>query len=354
LAVFPAPDSPSRARSPRRTPDRRPLARSVARRLLAAATSVLVALAATFALLDAVPGDRVAVGERGSASVRSNAPIDPARVQELRVRHGLVDPDTGAPRSAVVRFGAWAARAVRLELAPRDVEPRVFRQRLFGALAISLGLGGTALCIAYVAGLVAGGWLARRAGGAIDRLVAPLLTALPSLPGVLLATLAVLMAPMLGLPTGGLGCAEERGAACALLVARQLALPVAILALGPAAILARHVREAVLAASGSAAIDAGRGFGLPENVLWRRAWRAGLVPAASLFASFAPALLTGSVVIEQVFDVPGLGRMAFRAVQERDAETLLAVTTVGAVTAVCALTIADLVVRRVEPRSAEA
>lgn len=320
-------------------------------RVATALVSLIVALFVTFALLDAVPGDRATVS--AAADPSAAAPVVRAdALERLRIRHGLIDPETGRTRSLPVRFGRWATRAVRLDFAPPNESPARFRERLFSALGVTFLLGLSSLGVSFGLGLLLGAalatWRARRA----NRLVGPLLAGLPALPAVLLTTAAVLIAPALGLPSGGgLGCPpNESLLVCAFSLARQILLPVAVLSLGPTVLVARHVREAVAAAYAAPQIDAARGFGLAERSLRRRAFRAGLLPAATLLGSLAPALLGGSVVLERVFDLPGLGGFAFDAVEDRDPESLMAVTTLASLTAVLSLWAAETAYRWLDPR----
>jgi len=107
------------------------LAYALARLCWLPATLVGIALL-TFLLLDLVPLDAAAAQLRDlPAQARAE------QIRALRVRYGAVDPDTGAERPLVERFGAWLSRAVRLDLAPPGEDEGAFRARIGRALAVS-------------------------------------------------------------------------------------------------------------------------------------------------------------------------------------------------------------------------
>ena len=319
------------------------LRRSLCWRLLWLIPSVLVVLLTTFALMEAIPGDRAVVT---AADRQAGTAPRRASVEQLRARYGLVDPVTGATRPWLHRFSAWVGRAGTLNF----VEPErrdAFRRRIWSGVVVTAVVGLSALSVAFALGILCGAaW-----GGGESSVFGAVSVVLPALPGVLLTTLGMLAAPWLGLPRGGFGCAVDQPSwACALTIASQLALPVAVLAAAPTVVVARHVRVSLRSAMLSLPADALRGAGFSEKAVRARMLRSAMVPAASLVASFGPMVLGGSVVVENVFGLPGLASLGFDAILDRDDGGVLAVTLLGTLGAVVSSMLSDLLQLAIDPR----
>ena len=131
-------------------------------------------------------------------------------------------------------------------------------------------------------------------------------------------------------------------------------LPVVTLALPTAAFLARFVRACVVSALADPAATAGRARGEGGAAAVRRALRRSAAPFAALGAALVPALVTGSVLVERVFSLPGAGGLLADAVFARDVPTVLALTLLSAGAVVCATVAADVVAAALDPRTREA
>lgn len=309
----------------------------------------------TFLLLDLVPLDRAAMELRETGPVTSAQRLE--ALKALRVRYGLVDPETGEERPALERFGAWLSRAIRLDLAPPGEAPERFRARFGNALAVSALLGLLALGVALGIGIPLGAWLGARAGSGADRTASAALLAFSAVPEFLVATLLVLfvggglgpaLLPVLGLRSPG---SESWGALAQLgdLLA-HLVLPVAALAIVPTATVARFLRESVARTLRADFVHALRGFGVDQRTVHRRALRNALSPLWTLLGLMIPSLVTGAVVVEQVFAIPGFGRMTLDAVLRRDVATTMAATVLAATLVLLALLGSDLLHRAADPR----
>ena len=188
-------------------------------------------------------------------------------------------------------------------------------------LPVSLTLGGLALLVALAVGLGAALLAAARPGSRRDRglmLAATLMTALPSfVTGPLLVLVFGLWAGWL--PVSGLG------------TARHLILPVLALALPAAGAIARLARAGLATALAQDHVLTARARGLPRRIiLLRHALRPALLPVASYLGPAAAGLLTGAVVIETVFALPGLGRYFVQGALNRDYPLVLGVVTLYA------------------------
>jgi len=224
-------------------------------------------------------------------------------------------------------------------------------------LAITAPLGLAALVLMMVLGVPLGVWSALRRGAWSDRSLRAVLMALHSLPGFWLGLLFVLGCGATGLawlPVYGLADlrAAEFGPAARLFDRLQhLVLPLATLVLPGLAYVARQTRSAVLEVLEQDFVRAARARGLPERtVLARHVLRNVLVPCVTLTGTLLPALLGGSVIVETIFGIPGLGQYALDAMLARDYGAILGVTTVSAVITLCAILVADLACAWIDPR----
>jgi peptide/nickel transport system permease protein len=124
----------------------------------------------------------------------------------------------------------------------------------------------------------------------------------------------------------------------------------ACLALTEAARLARHQRGALLVALAAEYVTTARAKGAGTATVARHALANALLPMITLAGAELPALLSAAVVVEQVFGLPGLGRLAFDAVLGRDVPLLLGLTTLAALLTLAAVLAADVAYALADPR----
>ncbi len=128
-------------------------------------------------------------------------------------------------------------------------------------------------------------------------------------------------------------------------------LPVICLSLFSLAALAMYGRNAMLDVLNQDYVRTARAKGLPgRTVVARHAFRNALIPFITLFASFIPALLGGSVLIEYLFNIPGMGRLAFVSIQLKDFPTLMALIYIDAIVVMLSILMADLLYVLADPR----
>jgi len=182
------------------------------------------------------------------------------------------------------------------------------------ALPVSMTLGLFAMAIALIFGSFVGALAAVRRGGPFDYL--SLLAALVgiSLPGFVVAgVLIVIFSDKLGwLPSGGWGRISD------------MVLPAAALALMPLAYIARLTRASMIDVLSADFVRTARAKGLGRGtVIWRHCFRNAFLPVFSFLGPAAAATLTGSFVVEQVFNIPGLGRHFVNSIKNRDQTMIL-------------------------------
>ncbi|WP_446653749.1 ABC transporter permease [Blastomonas sp.] len=303
----------------------------VLRRLLTAIPTLLLVLLASFALMRFAPGGPFD-GER---------PLAPETRAALEAAYGLNLP-------MGEQFWLFLKRTLTGDFGPSLVyRDFTVTQLIADSLPVSLTLGGLAILLALVLGLAAGTVAALRPGGWADEtlmLAATFVTALPSfVTGPLLALIFGLWLGLL--PVGGLGDG--------LLSAPQYwIMPVIALALPVAGAIAKLARAGLAAALAQEHIRTARARGLGTGaIIARHALRPALVPVVSYLGPAAAGLLTGAVVIETVFALPGLGRYFVQGALNRDYPLIMAVILLYAALIIAFNLIADLLYGWLDPRS---
>ncbi len=128
-------------------------------------------------------------------------------------------------------------------------------------------------------------------------------------------------------------------------------LPVVLLSYDGFAGLSRYMRSSMLEVLGQDYVQVARAKGLPERiVILKHVLRNSLIPQVTILASILPGLIGGSVIIETIFSIPGLGQLGFESVLARDYPTVLALFTVSAVLTLIGILLSDLLLAVVDPR----
>ena len=225
------------------------------------------------------------------------------------------------------QYTAYLGRLVQGDLGPSTrYRNRTVNELLAQTLPVSAALGAAAFCIATVGGVALGGWAATRRGtaGETSAMFVSLLAI--SIPTFVTGPLFILIfALQLGwLPVGGLGSPAS------------LLLPALTLAGPYVAYIARLTRTSMLEVLGQDFIRTARAKGLAEwRVVSFHAAKVALLPVVSFLGPLAANLLTGSIVIETIFNIPGAGGFFVNSIQNRDGFLLE-----GVVIVYCALLVA--------------
>ncbi|GGE07567.1 ABC transporter [Aureimonas endophytica] len=216
-------------------------------------------------------------------------------------------------------------------------------QLILQSLPFSMQLGAYALVLALVGGVAAGVFAALRRNGLVDYLIMSVATIGVTVPNFVVApVLSLVFAVLLGLlPAGGWGDGS----------ARFLFLPTLALALPQVAVFARLTRGAMIEALAADHIRTARAYGLPARaVVVTHAMRGAMLPVVSYLAPAATALLTGSVVIEQVFGIPGVGRYFVLGALNRDYTLVMGTVVLVAVFITVLNLLVDILYALLDPR----
>ena len=133
-------------------------------------------------------------------------------------------------------------------------------------------------------------------------------------------------------------------------IAWHLILPVLVMASGPTVLVTRFLRDSVARASASPFADNMRALGLPPKVIRWRLARNGAAPLATLAGSLLPMLVGGSIIVENLFSLDGLGHLAYQAVLDQDQALVMALVLLTSTVTLIALIVSDILHRLVDPR----
>jgi peptide/nickel transport system permease protein len=313
------------------------------RRLLASLPTLLLILVGIFLLLQLAPGDAVdalIAQTGGGADARSAA--------EMRAAMGL---DLSVP----AQLANYMWRLVRLDLGFSSIYGKPVATVILERLPATLLLMVAALSFAFFFGLVLGVLAARRVNGWTDSLISTLGLVFYATPSFWFGLMAIVLfsVHLQWLPAGGF---EEIGAGYTGLrrtldIATHLVLPTLTLGLIFLAIYLRIMRASMLEVLSLDFVRTARAKGLDETrVVVRHVLRNALLPMVTLIGLQAGTMLGGSVVVESVFSLPGLGRLAYESVVQRDLNTLLGIVFISALLVICVNFVVDLLYARLDPR----
>lgn len=256
-----------------------------------------------------------------------NPAIDPTAVAAMRIHLGL-------DRPLVVQYGSWLWHALHGDFGYSFTNGAPVAQEIGRSLTVSLELALTALGAALVFAIPLGTMAAVRPGGFLDSSLTLIAQAFVATPEFWFAPIAILVFSLyLGvLPSAG----WDRPT--------SLVLPALVLALRPLAYFTRTMRAAMIDVLQAPYITAARSRGLgTRQTIVRHGIRNGTLPVITLFALWLAGLLGGSVVVEVIFAVPGMGRLIYNAAVNKDIPVLQASFVCIVAVSVLINTLTDLV-----------
>ena len=264
-------------------------------RFLGAIPTLLILITVAFFMIRAAPGGPFDAEKQLPPEIEAN----------LRAAYHLDEP-------LVQQFGRYVWNLARGDFGPSfQYKDYSVTELIAAGFPVSLRLGGSAMLLALLVGVFAGTIAALRQNSRTDHAVMAVSMTGISIPNFVMAPLLILFfAVYLGwLPAGGIG---DGGL-------RYMILPVISLALPQVAYISRLTRGSMIEVLRSNFVRTARAQGLPERtVILRHALKPALLPVVSYLGPATAAVITGSVVIEQIFGVPGLGRYFVQGALNRD------------------------------------
>lgn len=276
--------------------------RYIARRIASLILSLAIASLVIFVVIEVAPGDPAAY------MLGMNA--QPETVAALRAELGM---DVSKPE----RYLNWVGGMLQGDFGTSYTYRTPVAGMIADRLWVSLPLAIYALILSTLIAFPAGIYAASRRGRAGDVAVMGATQLGVAVPNFWFAMILVLIfAINLGWFSAGGFAGWDKGFGAAM---RSLTLPALALALPQAAILARVMRSSLLDMLGEDFIRTARAKGLTaRQTLWRHALRNAMIPVLTILGLQFAFLLAGSIIIEQVFYLPGLGRLVFQAISSRD------------------------------------
>ena len=304
------------------------------RRILGFAATLFMAALIIFLLLDLLPGDpaRFILGINAT----------PEAVAALRVQMGLDAP-------AHERFFDWVMGLLWGDLGQSHTQGLPVAELVTERMAVTLPLALIAMVVSVVIGLPIGIVAAMRRGKTTDTALMVLAQTGVAVPNFWFGMLLTLLfaVTLRWMPTGGfVPWQEDAGAAL-----RGLILPGLALALPQASILARVMRTALVDVAGQDFIRTARAKGMTKDeAIWRHGVRNALLPVLTILGLQFAYLVAGTIIVENVFYLPGLGRLIFTAISERDLVLVRGATIVLVLVTTATMLVVDLCYALVDPR----
>lgn len=304
------------------------------RRSLTAVLVVFTVSVLSFAILQWIPGNpaEIILGVNASAN----------DLQNLQVQLGLNHP-------WYIQYGAWIAKAIHANLGTSLVFNQPVAELILERLPVTLSLTGLALLVTVLLGGMIGLLSALRPGGWTDHSLRVLVQVMIGLPSF---WIAIMLLFVFGLKLNWFPVGGFPGYGAGVLPALQsLVLPAISLGLVEAAVLARLVRRSMLDAQHAPYMVTALAKGLPfRHRYLRHGLRSAMVPPVTLLGLQVASLLGGAVVVENIFALPGLGRLMLVAVQQKDYPLLEGTTIFVATIVVLVSLCTDLLYVILDPR----
>jgi peptide/nickel transport system permease protein len=302
-------------------------------RLASLILSLIAASIVIFLVLEVVPGD--------PAQFMLGLNAQPDTVAALRAQMGLDQP-------LLVRYVAWIAGMLHGDLGTSYTYRVPVIELVNARLVVSLPLAIYALTLSILIAFPVGILAAARRNSKTDLAVMGLTQLGVAVPNFWFAMLEVLIFAVIlhWFSAGGFPGWNDPW-----LGLRALTLPAVALALPQASILARVMRSALLDTLGEDYIRSARAKGLTRRqALWRHALRNALIPVLTILGLQFSFLLAGGIIIENVFFLPGLGRLVFQAITQRDLIVVKSVVMLLVFGVILVNFIVDLSYALVDPR----
>jgi len=311
-------------------------------RLASSLPTLVLILVGMFLLLQLAPGDTV------DALLAQMGGGDAGVARDLRVFYGL-------DLSVAEQLGRYLWRLIRLDLGFSAIYGKPVSTVILERLPATLSLMAASLSLAFFAGMVLGVVAARHVNRWPDTLISTLGLIFYATPSFWFGLMAIVLfsVQLQWLPAGGFGDVAMgfTGWRRALDIAWHLVLPTVTLGLIFLAIYLRIMRASMLEVLSLDFVRTARAKGLREGrIITRHVLRNALLPMVTLIGLQAGTMLGGAVVVESVFALPGLGRLAYESVVQRDLNTLLGIVFVSALLVIAVNFVVDLLYARLDPR----
>ena len=314
-----------------------------------------------FLVMHLAPGDpaelRAAGGlggaREGAISRNKQGGVDQA-LSQWRKQYGL-------DRPIPIQYAIWLTNLVTLDFGESFKDNQSVWSKISERVPVTVKLNVLSLLLVYAIAIPLGIYSATHPnafGDQITTLIAFVLFAVPLIWAATMAIVFICGGDFLYLfPPAGLESLDYASSWPLWMKfkdqAWHLFLPVVLLSYDGFAGLSRYMRASMLEVMGQDFVQMARAKGLAERVVvFKHVLRNSLIPQVTILASILPGLIGGSVIIETIFSIPGLGQLGYESVLARDYPTVMALFTVSAMLTLLGILISDLLLAVVDPRIA--
>lgn len=326
----------------------------IVKRILLFIPTFLMITIITFAISRLAPGDPAEL-KAGALNEKADKGVTEEMVKKIREKWHL-------DKSIFTQYEIWVTDLIQLDFGKSFKDDSDVWEKIRERIPVTLIMSVVSIILAYLIAIPIGIRSATHPGGPFDRITTTILFMLYSLPTFWIGTLALQYlcrgSGVIDLfPIGGITSIDNdpswsfwRNWAD---ISWHLALPTLIYTYGSFAFISRQMRGAMLENIRQDYVRTARSKGLAERtVIYKHALRNSLIPIITLLAGLLPALVGGSVVVEQIFSIPGMGQLAIQALNERDYPIIMAELSLTAVLTMFGVLVADVLYSVVDPRIA--
>jgi len=331
----------------------------VLQRLLLLIPTLLGITFIAFALIHLAPGDPAelraggglgAAGAEGLSTEKQSA-VDEA-LKAWRAQYGLDKPFH-------IQYGYWLRNLVTLEFGDSFKDNQPVWHKIRERLPVTVQLNIISTVLIYLGAVPLGIYSATHSYSFGDQVSTFVAFALYALPSYWIGTLAIVF--LCGgdyfylFPPGGLTSVDASPnwplGKRLLDYSWHLCLPVIVLSYSGFAGLSRFMRSSMLENLRQDFVQTARAKGLAERlVIYKHVLRNSLIPVVTIMTSIIPGLISGSIIIETIFSIPGLGQLGYEAVLARDYPVIMAVFTISSLLTLLSILLSDLLLTVVDPR----
>lgn len=272
---------------------------------------------------------------------------------------GLSTWDRVVATIAETQYIGWLGRIVRVDFGYSLTERVPVGALIRRHFPVTAALGSVALLLAFLGGVPLGVWTAQHEHRLRGKLAAALTILLFALPSYWLGTVLIQLLcgslrwfPAIGLH--GMDADQLSGMDYLTDLLQHAILPTIVLSYGVLVVVGRYMASEMQVTLREPFIRTARAKGCSTaRVIWLHALQNSLVTVISLLGMLIPSIIAGSIVVEKLFDIPGMGLLTLRAIVEHDYPTVMAVVTFSAVATMFGLLVSDLLYAVADPRVAE-
>ena len=328
----------------------------ILKRILLFIPTLIAITIVTFAISRLAPGDpaELKAGVGGENS-QVNRQVTAETIRKIREQWNLDKP-------VPVQYMLWVKGMFTLDFGRSFKDNEPVMEKIIERIPITIAMSLISVILAYLIAIPIGIYSATRPGTAIDRISSTALFMLYSLPSFWIATLGIIFLGVGGgyleiFPPSNLHSVEYSESWGFMEKAQDvlwhLALPMLIYTYGSFAYISRQMRGSMLEVIRQDYIRTARAKGLPESaIIFKHALRNSLIPIITLLAGLLPALIGGSLIVEFIFTIPGMGQLAYQALLERDYPIIMGELTISAILTMLGVLLADILYSVVDPRIA--